>query len=210
MDFRAGITPQIGLGSLCGILLTACVFEAWAPLPDVVAPDYPARTRSAQRPLSIAFALPTIRTFDAINDRPIFSPDRKAIAPAAVATSAAPPPPPSAALVGVILDNQTRLALMKSSAAPLETAYAVGAMVDGWQVSEIDRDKVVLRSGLTTDEIKLEANRAAKSDRPAAAAIAVTQEPNSVMGRRRQGVNPTSAAPQVPAPEVAHPQPSGQ
>jgi len=118
----------------------------------------------APRPLAI-FVPPPSGEFAAINAHPIFSPTRKSVEPAPVGAAAAPPPPPSVALIGVILDGQTRLALVKTPASPLETGVSLGASIGGWQLTQIFPDRIVLHLGTSDDEIKLESNRA--KDEPA-------------------------------------------
>ena len=163
MNIRAAITPQSGLGVLCALLLAASLFATWAPLPVVTASEYSDSPHAIERPLPTAFIPPPQSAFDAINERPIFSPERKPFAPDTVAGPSAAATPPSVALVGVILDGTTGMALIRSAASPLETAFSVGQTIEGWAVSEIDADKIVLTSGGARDEIKLEANKAAKS-----------------------------------------------
>ena len=163
MNFR--MTPQIGLSSICGTLLLIYLCEGWAPLPQISVPPRGLIRPSLRVTATADFVPPSARTFDAINDRPIFAPDRKPLAPPPVGTSSAPPPLPSISLVGVILDSNTQLALIRSAASPLEVSYAVGASVDGWQLTEIDAEKIVLRYGSSVDEIELKATSALPDER---------------------------------------------
>ncbi|HSZ10798.1 MAG TPA: hypothetical protein VK759_01395, partial [Rhizomicrobium sp.] len=73
---------------------------------------------------------------------------------------AGPPPAPNASLVGVIIDGKTQMALMRSPDSAFALSYSVGSSISGWQISEIDSDKVKLISGAFTHEIDLNANRA--------------------------------------------------
>jgi hypothetical protein len=177
MNIRAAITPQSGLGLLCGLLLMAGLFEAWAPLPKVVAPAQTAVAQVPTQPLPIAFTPPPSNAFDAVNDRPIFSPARKPFMSVAAVGPSATATPPAVTLIGVILDGKTSMALIKSAASPLETAFNVGQTIEGWLVSEIDADKIVLSSGGARDEIKLEANKAPKGPNTTAATTLHKQQP---------------------------------
>jgi len=154
-------TPaQIALASLCGALALSIAWEVYAPLPSFAVPEIAVRDRPTQNTPQPMFMIPPQGAFDAINDRPIFSQSRKSIAPAPIGPAAAPPPPPSVALIGVILDAQNRLALVKTPSSPLEVSVGVGGSIGGWQVAQIAPDRIVLRLGTAEDEIKLEANRA--------------------------------------------------
>lgn len=195
MYLRTAFTPQKGLYCLCGLLSAACAYEVWAPLPAVAVPDRAIAMGAPAQPSSAVFVPSPIAAFDAINERPIFSPDRKPIAPAAAATAGAATTPPPVSLVGVILDGKISMALIKSAASPLETAFAVGETIDGWQVTEIDSGKVVLRSGAATDEIKLEANRAAKSTGLSPGFVARPQMPAVNQQSSNQTATPASPVP---------------
>ena len=66
--------------------------------------------------------------------------------------SAVPPLPSNVSLVGVIIDGDRQLALIKTQGAPFAESLRVGAVIDGWKVTEIAPDKVVLRAG-TAEQI---------------------------------------------------------
>jgi hypothetical protein len=152
------------LTALCAVLATILLYELFAPLSGFTVPVLPPRNTDASLPLQLPDPAPTAASFAALNDRPLFSPQRKAVTPAAVgAAAAAPPPPPTATLVGIIMDPQRQIALIRTASSPLATAYAVGETVQGWQVSLIAPDRVVLHQGTADDTLKLESNRAPAS-----------------------------------------------
>jgi hypothetical protein len=154
--------PQLALGSLCLLLLAAIVYEATAPL-RVTSPasDWPATGRGTATVVLPVFRPPSSEAFSEINARPLFSRARAPIAPdAVVGVTGSSSSPPVAALVGVIIDGPSRLAMIRTGASPLASGVSVGDFVEGWKVAEIDSDKIVLRSGANSQEIRLDQNRA--------------------------------------------------
>jgi general secretion pathway protein N len=161
--------PQLFLIACCGMLGLFLLYEIFAPLPDVTVPTLPPRSGLAPARFQSPVSMPPLASLAIFNDRPIFSALRKPIVPAPIGGAAtAPPPPPVAALVGVIIDAQRRIALIKSAGSPLAVALGIGESVEGWQLTLIEPDRVVLHQGSTDDEIKLEANRAISKPQPAA------------------------------------------
>lgn len=135
------------LGALCSVLGALFVYACVAPLPvfDLPAIHLPQQSAPSE---TAPFVPPPLASFAAINARPLFSPARQRIAPSdAPAKTAAPPPLPAASLVGVILDTDNKLALLKSQGAPFAASIPVGGMLGAWQVTEITADHVVLRAG---------------------------------------------------------------
>lgn len=149
---------------LCGALAIAFFYEAAAPLSDVAVPTHAARALAPLAPAPERFAPPPLATFAVVNARPIFSPERAPIEPAAVASASGSAPLSKAVLVGVIMDPLNRLALIKIAASSLADAYGLGATIEGWKVWEIDADKVVLRSGAAQQEIRLDADLGTSAD----------------------------------------------
>jgi hypothetical protein len=159
------ISPtNIALGSLCGVLSLTTIYELSAPLPKLSESVVVSRERQVvtEAALIPAFQPPSSDAFSEINTRPVFSPRRAPIRSDVSNTkdASAPPPPPASALIGVIIEGETRLAILKSAASPLETSVTLGAIVDGWQVTVIDSDRIVVRRGSQEQEIRLDANRA--------------------------------------------------
>lgn len=159
--------PQLFLIALCGILGLFLIYEIFAPLSDVAVPTLQTRSSPAPLRLQSPVAMPSLASLAVFNERPIFSAQRKPIVPAPIGAAATtPPPPPVAALVGVIIDAQRRIALIKSASSPLAVAVGIGGTVEGWQLTLIEPDRVVLHQGSTDNEIKLEANRAVSKPQP--------------------------------------------
>jgi hypothetical protein len=156
------VTPlQQGLAALCGLL---AIILSWQLLTPSLDRDVPA---GAWHPSGLDVALgsippPPANRFARINERPIFSPTRKPVTPTPKAGEA-PASPPDATLIGVIIDGQNRLALVRTSASPLEVSVTVGASLGPWTVTTIEPDHIALRAGTNETEIRLNANHGSAS-----------------------------------------------
>jgi len=143
---------DIALAVICCLLIGALAYEIWAPMGDF---DVPAVTVPERPPLPAItpFNPPPQSSFAAIDAKPIFNPARKPVESTAVPGSPTTVTPPEAVLIGVIMDGETQLALVKREGAPFAESLALGAVLDGWEVTEIAADHVLLRSG--TQELAL-------------------------------------------------------
>lgn len=162
---RVHITPLHSFFLLvCTTLLTVLVYELSAPL-SALEPPLIRLHRGDAKPTQVKIFMPLPpASFSVINDRPVFNPLRTPIKPAASpdeAAAAAPPPPPKFALVGIILDGQSKLALIKMPGAPFATGVAIGGDVAGWQVSQIDSNGIVLHSGSSDYRVPLDGSSGA-------------------------------------------------
>jgi len=155
-------TPmQQGLAGLCGLLGSILAWQLLAPSTTREVPTI------AWHPSGLDVALgsvpsPPANTFGRINERPIFNPTRKPVTPTPKAGEA-PARPPDATLIGVIIDGQNRLALVRTSASPLEVSVTVGASLGPWTVTTIEPDHISLRAGTNETEIRLNANHGSAS-----------------------------------------------
>lgn len=156
---------HLALLALCALLTLILIYEVEAPVGDF---EVASVNRASDEPLPRAagrpFLIAPVETFSAINERSMFDPARKAVASQTNKGVAAGAPPPPVVLVGVIIDQQNRLALLKSPDQPLAKGVRLGEAIDGWQVTAIEPDRIVLHAGVTDAEIKLEANRGASGD----------------------------------------------
>ncbi|HSZ74978.1 MAG TPA: hypothetical protein VK779_09175 [Rhizomicrobium sp.] len=159
---KLALTPApLSLATLCGGFALILAYELAMPPQAYRLPDVPVRKPASIVLLQPSFAAQPIETFSSIDERPLFSATRKpAASPEQNPAQAGPPPAPNASLVGVIMDGKTQLAMMRSPDSAFALSYAVGSSIGGWQISEIDSDKVKLISGAFTHEIDLNANRA--------------------------------------------------
>jgi hypothetical protein len=154
--------------ALNALFAVALLYFIMAPLPEFNPPQVrlAERTHRPLPPLPAAGDPPAL--VDEIGDRPMFLPSRKPIA--APASAEAQLTPPDVALVGIILDGQDKLAMLRTPSAPFANSYHLGATLQGWQLTEITPDKVVLTNGGSRDEIRLQDNRAASKPPGAGAA----------------------------------------
>jgi len=141
-----------------GVLMAALLgYECLSPLADLEIPTVrlalPSRDAAAAR----IFQMPPATSFAAIDARPVFDASRQPVAgpPDTMPVSGTSASLPPLTLVGIIIDRQTRLALIKLAGAPLAVSYAVGMSVSGWQIVEIEADRIVLRAGGANQEIRL-------------------------------------------------------
>jgi hypothetical protein len=152
---------QLVLSVLCAGLGILLVWLLLAPLPDISVP--PARVHDAPSDdaAPARFDAPPRQSFAEVDERLVFNPARvRVAAPALPGTSSnATSLPSDLSLVGVILDDNTKLALFKSPAAPLAVGVGLGGMIDGWQVTRIEPDSVALRASGPEQELTLSANK---------------------------------------------------
>lgn len=148
----------IGFAATNLVLAALLIYQISAPLPDLAPPVMHLKPKAQRAEAVVPVTTPAPEAFAEIDARPMFSPDRKAIATAQ--TGEASLAPPDVILVGVIVSGRDSLAMLRTPSAPLATAYRVGASVSGWQLSEIAPDRVVLTAGAVRSEIRLDANKA--------------------------------------------------
>ena len=143
--------------ALCGVLLVGCTrTAAWAqgavPLSN---PIESAGSITKAGEASGGLVLPSIDALKQTRDRPLFSPSRRpplAAAPpppppAPVAVAKAPPLAPPAdqlVLTGIVLGQDTRVAVLRNDLTHEIHRVRRGERVDGWSVEEIELRSVVL------------------------------------------------------------------
>lgn len=145
---------QIVLGAVCVVLAVVLGYLLFAPIPEVPVPQVQARTEPVDDTPLPRFDAPPKQAFAEVDDRLVFNPDRVRVEGPSLPGSTSTALPSDLSLVGVIMDGDTRLALFKSSAAPLAVGVGIGGSIEGWQVTRVDSDRVALRSGGAEQEIK--------------------------------------------------------
>lgn len=154
---------QIVLGLVCVLLLGAIGFEVAAPLHEPQLPPPATTVRPiASAPLPV-FHPPPSESFDEINARPLFDRARAPVAEDSSTTigplSGSSSSPPAVSLIGIIIDGTRRIAMIRSNVSPVATSVSVGDAIEGWRVAQVDPDRIVLRSGSDSAEIRLTQNR---------------------------------------------------
>ncbi|HEY5339246.1 MAG TPA: hypothetical protein VIJ85_13650, partial [Rhizomicrobium sp.] len=89
-------------------------------------------------------------------------------------------------LIGVIIDSDKQLALVKAPGAPFAASLHVGDLLDGWQVTKIGPDAVVLRAGTIEHILEIGDQRAGKS------------QPLSANGAAAPSIPASAAVPAAP------------
>jgi hypothetical protein len=170
---------QIAMIALCALMAVLFVYELDATPAAYALPQIHLKPRVVATVAPAPFLPPPASAFDAINERPLFLPSRKAIAAPATqgagAAPAGPPPLPAAALVGVLLDGQNSVAEIKESGAPFSRAMRVGDALGGWQIAAIGTDHVTLRAGAFSQDLHMDARAGAPPPTPGAPAPGAAQ-----------------------------------
>jgi hypothetical protein len=87
-------------------------------------------------------------------NRPLFAPSRRRPPPKpAQIGNVAPPPPPDYQLVGVVLNADRTVALLRSEENGANFHVEVGDVVGGWRVTSVDRNAVTLKRDDETPQI---------------------------------------------------------
>jgi len=136
--------PELRLNHLLGALaaaLTALAIWPWVQSPSS-AQSAGAVADAASSPPAI-LALPPVARFSAIAERPLFSPSRRPT-PGEKAAPAGPGIEQRYHLLGLINTGDTRRALLAEG--KRRFAIAEGAALEGWTVTRIEHDRVVLSS----------------------------------------------------------------
>jgi general secretion pathway protein N len=107
--------------------------------------------------------LPPIERFAEVTRRPLFSPTRQPPPPEAVKDTQGNPN--NFALLGIIIADGGRVALIEYGRPPALARLKEGQAVEGWTLQSILPDRVVLQHGATEQEVKLK-DRAGQPAQP--------------------------------------------
>jgi len=153
------------LGAAClglGLAWAWIVLNPAEPIVPVQSPAHPPTLPALTDVLQ--FTMAPMPAFSEISARPIFIPTRRPIPPPAapsVAVTPAPPPLPPPApppqinvtLVGIMIGDAGRFALVRAAGSQTVTTLAQGEEISGWRVFLILPDRIVLRVGTTETEV---------------------------------------------------------
>jgi hypothetical protein len=158
MTGQAARWTTAALGMLCAGLGAVVVFELTGGLP--LAPEVTAAPPTApevdwtREP--IEFEPPSRDELEEIAARPLFSPSRRPFV--AVEEEEAPAPVeslPPVELVGVLMTEQQRGALVKAAGEGEATWVREGNRIQGWEVERIEDSRVQLRAGDRLETVEL-------------------------------------------------------
>jgi hypothetical protein len=158
MTGRAARWTTAALAVLCAGLGAAVAVELTGGLP--LAPEVTAAPPTAP-PLDwsrepVEFEPPSRDELEVIAERPLFSPSRRPFVAAAVEPAAAPVRSlPPLQLIGVLLTEQQRTALVQAVGEGDPTWVREGHKLQGWQVEKIEQDRVQVRAGDRLETVEL-------------------------------------------------------
>lgn len=151
------------MAMICAGLGAAVAFELTGGLP--LAPEVTAAPPSAP-PVDwshepVEFTPPSRGEIDEIAARPLFSPSRRPfVAPKEDSAPAPVQSLPSVQLIGVLVTEQQRAALVQNADGGDTSWVREGAAVAGWEVEKIEHSRVHLRAGERLDIVELRADTA--------------------------------------------------
>jgi hypothetical protein len=183
MTGRAARSTTAVLAILCAGLGAVVVFELTGGLP--LAPEVTAAPPTAPQldwsRAPVEFEPPSRNELEAIAERPLFSPSRRPFVAVEAEPAAAPVRSlPPLQLIGVLLTEQQRTALVQAVGEGDPTWVREGHQLQGWQVEKIEQDRVHVRAGDRLETVELRPDtavppkprpkrRQAEADKPQAA-----------------------------------------
>jgi len=151
---HAGRRVQIVLGLTCVGLAGVIYEELGRPAIEPAANAASARPAASPSKALVAapsFAMPPLRNYAEVTARPLFSQTRR---PPPEVPSGPPAQTSSFTLVGTILSERGRHALIEHGQPPRLERFTEGQEIDGWVIEKILPDKAVVRHGDTQEDIK--------------------------------------------------------
>jgi general secretion pathway protein N len=141
---------------LCAALAAALVMELTtagdADAPAVGAPPTSATPSAAIPKTATRFTLPPLASFAEVNERPLFSSSRR---PAAVDAPESAAQPFSATLAGIVISAASSSIIVSHGDPPVLTRLKQGDDLDGWAITAIEPNRVVLRRDGVEQQLKL-------------------------------------------------------
>lgn len=154
---RLQLTRLTGFLSLLSFTFAfQLLYASFAPLPQFVVPKFTIPKRPPP-PIIINFVPPLISEFAAIDERPLFMHSRRPRPIPLKEATAQQQQLPNFALVGVILDPTNRIAITRAPGATESVDLIQGQIIDGWEITAVEADRIELRSANTVYELKLQA-----------------------------------------------------
>lgn len=151
---RAGRRAQIGLGLACFALAGLIYEELDRPAiePAAIAALVRPRPDQAVAPAAApSFTMPPMRDYAEVVARPLFSETRR---PPPEAPRGPPVPASSFTVVGIIVSESGRHALIEHGQPPRLERVIEGQELGGWTVESILPGRVVIRHADTREDIK--------------------------------------------------------
>jgi len=142
-----------GLLAASAALAAVLAVELTAPIGAVEIARAPPGDRAASWTAPPPFTAPPEDGFALINVHSPFSPLRQAVdEPAASDGTLAPP---DVMLMGVLVSSGKSIAILRRAGGAGTTDATVGQTINGWRVTRIEADRIVLNAGGNDYEIRL-------------------------------------------------------
>src|SRR5262249_24100509 len=97
---------------------------------------------------------PSAASFAELDERPIFSPQRKPLQSLTDFDVSEAGAPSNITLVGIIMGAGQQIAILKTGPGPAQNV-SVGGEIDGWQVTRIESNYIVLHQDSSGQDVKL-------------------------------------------------------
>lgn len=161
------------LGGLCGLCALVAILQSFGVGSGyrLLANQSSELDADLMKPMQqVAFNLPPFMQYSEISQRPLFNNDRKPRAidikdPALVASDAPPPVPLNVTLLGVLIDSELQVAVLRDNASSTVVRVRQGmplpGELSGWTLQELTPRKVVFDGGPQqgTAELKLDMSK---------------------------------------------------
>lgn len=157
---------QIVMLAACGLLGLVLIYELFAPLGEIAVPTANAAKAHVSTVAPAVYVPPPAEAFAIIDDRSVFNPLRTRVASSddiVDESNSGSGLPSDLTLIGVIIDPQTKMALLRSPASPTVISVKEGGTIDGWQVFHVLPDQVVFASDGKLQALKLSDNKPSAS-----------------------------------------------
>jgi general secretion pathway protein N len=164
----------LALGAIILLELGPSSDSAVNPAFVVADPPRPAAGSPAGAPVP----MPSREAYSEILARPLFTPSRRPPEPVE-STPRQAPAPLTITLAGIAMSADQRIAIVQTGNPPRVLRLAEGQQLDGWTVITIAADRLVLRSHLATEEVKIKdvaPSSGAKANPPRAASPTPTPQ----------------------------------
>jgi general secretion pathway protein N len=178
LNFATRPGAALMLGVLClafGVVIYYELGMAGDKTPTAPTPVVAGSTVPPLPPQPASSTLPPIESFAEVTRRPLFSPTRQP--PPAEVVKDTQGNASGFALLGIIISDDGRIALIEYGRPPALARLKEGQAVDGWTLQSILPDRIVLQHGATEQELRLK-DRAGAPAQPRQPGPAPQTRPN--------------------------------
>lgn len=176
---------------VCGCLAAVLLRQWIEPEREFAIPHIASHEAIPGLPRVPAFHPPPRELLVEISGRPIFNPARQPIDP--MPENEAAPPAPQVTFIGTMSDAGQQVALVKTPGNPQSFTIKPGAILAGWQVSDISPQRILFSAKAASFEVKL-----SQPPPTPARSTQANKRRNPTQRRRSPAITATAAA-QLPA-----------